>query len=167
MKFLQSKIGSIWFWWILLTIIYALFNAFGYPVDQSEMKYELVGQSDGVTYEDGDFREITFGTYFAQHPVDGILTISASIVGIFVPYGAASLMVFIISFLSWISAVVFLLLMFVANKKLSQLNIGILRKVLLILAILMVLTMIVDLIRETPFVSWSILFHASAPHYCC
>ena len=79
-------------------------------------------------------------------------------IGLFVPYGLLSLMLFLtIPLFAGASLVVFLVLMTIINRKLNKWDLSVGKKILVIFLSLLVLTTIVDLIRFTPFYSW-ILF---------
>lgn len=88
----------------------------------------------------------------------------AGFFGLFAPYGLTSLLSFM-SPPAWISLVVFILLMKYCNKKFSSLNISLGKRILLNLFTLLVITSIIDLIRWTPFESWSIFFNGYMPDY--
>ncbi len=90
----------------------------------------------------------------------------AGFLGLFVPYGLMSLILFF-SPLAWFSLVVFIILMIFADRKLNRGNFSLGKRILLNLLILLVLTTLVDLIRGTAFVSWIIFFQGAHPYHCC
>ena len=95
----------IWLIWLLLTGFYVTLNMVGYPLEQSSMKYELVGPKDGV-YRDGDFVELSFLQFAERHPTQAVLTAVASAVGVFVPYGLEAVLLFVLSpILSFLSLI--------------------------------------------------------------
>jgi hypothetical protein len=113
---------SLWFWWFLLTAIYLLFNAAGYPTG-------------------GDH--------------DILLGYVAGAVGLFVPFGFLSLLL-LMSPTTWLSIPVFLISMWYGEKKLKEKNYSYGKKVLMNLLVLLMITILVDFARMTPWASWSI-----------
>src|SRR3989344_8820665 len=81
----------------------------------------------------------------------------AGFLGLFVPFGMLSLVLFLFPS-GWISLILFIVLIIFADKKLKQFNLNFLQKVLLNIFVLLVITTIVDFVRGTPFMSWAILF---------
>ena len=89
----------------------------------------------------------------------------AGFFGLFVPYGLASLILFI-SPLTWVSLVFFVLSMIFTDRKLNKANLGFGKRILLNLLILLALTTLIDEIRGTPLASW-IIFFSGARFPCC
>jgi hypothetical protein len=118
----KTILSSIWFWWVLTTIIYLIFNLSHYPGNTPSLLGHIAG-----------------------------------FVGLFVPYGMLSSILFLSPF-SWISAVVFLFLMFRAEKELNAKNYNLSKRILINLLILLLLTIAVDAMRGTFFQSWVIFF---------
>lgn len=116
---------SLWFWWLLLTVVYVCMT---------------------FVFFDEQFNSSIIGT-----PLGYMF----GFIGIFVPYGVASFVLFYFP-MTWISFVVFILVMLFAETKLGMMNLSSRRRVALNLLILLVLTITVDLIRDTPFESWDI-----------
>ncbi len=115
---------SIWFWWVLTTVLYLGLNPF----------------MDG------------------NH---GILGYVGGFVGLFVPYGYFSSFLFLASPLSGISVVFFIFAMISLEKMIKIHNLSLVKKILFNLVALMIITAIVDLIRDTPFYSWHIFIQGS------
>ncbi len=86
----------------------------------------------------------------------------AGFIGLFVPYGLTSLILFI-SIRSWISLIVFVVLMKSFDKKLEKGNYSIGKRITLNLLALLVLTTIVDLVRGTGMASWLIFYYGATP----
>ena len=91
----------------------------------------------------------------------------AGFVGLFVPYGLKSLILFIANPLALVSLIVFIILMIFISRRLNRGNFNLSKRILLNLLILLVLTTVVDLIRGTAFMSWIIFFQGAHPFYCC
>ena len=91
----------------------------------------------------------------------------AGFLGLFVPYGYLSLFLFFIdlSGASFVSLVVFVILMFFTDRRLNKENFNFGKRILLNLLILLILTTLVDLIRGTAFMSWIIFFQGAHPQY--
>lgn len=165
-KFLTTS-QMIWIVWLVLTGVYISFNMFGYPMEQTEMKYELVGPDDGV-YGDSDFIELSFIQYSERHPRQAILTTAASVLGVFVPYGLDSGMLFVFSpIFSFLSLIFFVVSMGMSGRVVEKYGTTRIKKIIVALFALALVTIVVDFVRGTPFVSWDILLHAGTPHYCC
>lgn len=118
----NTKFRSLWFWWFLLTAIYLLFNAIGYPA--------------------GDGNIVPLGYI-------------AGAVGLFVPFGFMSLFL-LMSPVTWLSIPVFLISMWYGEKQLKEKNYSYGKKVLMNLLLLLIITILVDFARMTPFASWLI-----------
>ncbi len=88
----------------------------------------------------------------------------AGFIGLFVPYGLPSLILMITPY-SWVSLAVFHLAMFWINRRLKGKNLGLGKRIVLNLLALLILTIIVDLIRLTPFESWRIFFNGAMRNY--
>ncbi|MDO8593814.1 MAG: hypothetical protein Q7R59_02875 [bacterium] len=86
----------------------------------------------------------------------------SGLVGLFVPYGYLSLVLFIFP-LTWVSLVVFLVLMVLIDLKLNKQNFSLSKRILINLLALLILTTMVDLIRGTAFESWWIFFNGGFP----
>jgi hypothetical protein len=84
----------------------------------------------------------------------------AGFVGLFVPYGATSSVLFMAPF-AWISLFAFAYLMYIAERDLSKKNYSLLKRILLNLLILLILTTVVDALRGTFFKSWDIFFRGA------
>lgn len=67
-----------------------------------------------------------------KDPYEIIFSYVAAFVGIFVPYGIPSLILFLVGPMSWVSLVVFLTAMFIANKKIKKLEFSTTKKVAII-----------------------------------
>ncbi len=78
-------------------------------------------------------------------------------VGLFVPYGVLSVMSLMV-LLSFVSFIPFLLIMDFAVENLRVKNYSTTQRILSNLLVLLLITMAVDCIRMTPFVSWTIFF---------
>lgn len=134
---------SIWFWWIILTGIYAVFNVFGYPAEITN--YNV--------------------SFFVQY-------ISAFL-GLFVPFGLGGVALMSLGLIGgsllfvFLPIIIFLFLMFSANKWIQKLGTQFFIKFLLILFSLILITCAVDFARGEPFESWSILLKGGTKHYCC
>ena len=104
---------------------------------------------------------------FSGYPssTTSLLGYVAGFVGLFFPYGWASSILLILSPFSWISVVVFLILMFMAEKELNRKNYGLRKRILINFLILLFLTTAVDLIRGTFFQSWFIFLSGAFPSH--
>lgn len=88
-----------------------------------------------------------------------LLDYIAGFIGLFVPYGVNSLILFFFSPLSWISLLFFIVAMSRVEKYLNTRQASFSRKIIYNFLALMLLTVIVDIIRHTPFESWRIFFN--------
>lgn len=79
----------------------------------------------------------------------------AGLVGLFVPFGFMSL-ILLMTPLGWVSVVLFFVSGYLFSKWLNQQNYSLGKKIVLIFVALLVLTTLVDLVRQTPFASWKI-----------
>ncbi len=121
---------SIWFCWLLTTLIYVVLAFLGYP------KTEIATPLGYV----------------------------AGFVGLFVPYGLASLILFANPF-TWISLLVFLILMFCADRELKRKSYSLVTAILINLLLLLIITIIIDWFRQTPLASWTVFLHGAHPRY--
>lgn len=122
---------SIWFWWLLLTVLYsALSIIFHVPaIDHYPHGAGFIGYVIGF-------------------------------IGLFVPYGPLSIFYFLVSPLSWVSFAFFLYAMFYAEKKLGKAGLTPWKRILMNIFALLLITTMVDIIRPTPFESWQIFLNA-------
>lgn len=89
----------------------------------------------------------------------------AGFLGLFVPYGLISLLLFFISLLAWVSLIIFIILMIFTDQRLNKQNFNLGKRILLNLLTLLALTTLVDFIRGTAFESWIIFFQGKHSHY--
>lgn len=79
----------------------------------------------------------------------------AGAIGLFVPFGILSIL-YLLEPETWLSVPVFAFLMLYAEKKLKEKNYGFIKNLLINLLVLLIITIIVDFARMTPFESWRI-----------
>lgn len=124
----RTILKSIWFWWILTTVVYLILNTGNSTI------------SDRV----------------------------AGFFGLFVPYGFLSLFVAfaepIGTLLTIVSVIFFIFAMRWSNKIINKESNSTVKAILMSLFALLIITMVVDLIRGTPFYSWQILFTGGPQH---
>ena len=160
MKLNRNFLGSILLWWIVLSFVYIVFNIFGFPLGSSELRIDILSNPADGLYTQNDYEEISFSTFVSRHPVKAFLTVTASFLGLFVPYGLPSLMLFL-SISAWYSVLVFVPMIAIADYKIQRSTLPLSDKILLILVCLLVLTLIVDLVRSGSWISWDILLHGA------
>ena len=100
----KNILGSIWFWWLVLTIIYTAFNFFGYPKSFSYNPHRY-------TYQD----PYTHNTIYSLESLDHI----AGLIGLFVPFGMTSLVLLAVP-IFWLSIPVFFIGMYYANQGIEK-----------------------------------------------
>ena len=164
----KKALGSIWLWWLVLTFTYIVFNVAGYPMEEEKMEYSdvvLPPDNDGaISISDlkGEWYS-SLSSFAKVHPLQAFLSKSASFIGIFVPFGLASLVLFAFP-LTWFTIPVFFILMFTSNAVFKEFEIPIGVKIFLILITLIVITTSVDFVRGTPLQSWIIFSQGTMPH---
>jgi len=82
-------------------------------------------------------------------------------IGLFVPYGMISAILFLSSLLSWLSLILFLIAMILVEKFLNKKNYNLKKRILINLLVLLILTFIVDAIRGTYLESWKIFLEGT------
>lgn len=105
--------------------------------------------------------------YPPQEGASSMLGYVAGFVGLFVPFGFMSLILFFVNALTWVGLAAFIGLMLSAEKILMGRNLGLGEKIFFNLLALLIITIIVDLIRGTAFQSFIIFSKGAFPHYCC
>lgn len=85
-----------------------------------------------------------------------LLSHIAGFVGLFVPFGFTSLFL-LMTPLGWVSVILFFVSGHFFSKWLNQQNYSLNKKIIMIFLALLVLTTLVDIVRQTPFASWQIL----------
>ncbi len=91
--------------------------------------------------------------------IGGILSIIARIVGLFVPFGLLSSIMYLAApaILIPIGLFVFIYSMNFANKKIKSKNVSLAKQIGLIFLALFIITFLIDIVRLTPFGSFAIL----------
>ncbi len=164
--------GSIWFWWFVLTFVYVSLNVAGYPMNRYTVTHADVDYAAlaDLPYSAPrpEVEEISLMTFALNHPIDVVFTFGTAFIGVFVPFGAASVLLLVMSMASMngdmgplMAIPVFFILMFVAHKVLKKYEMSPRKKIAVILIALILITMVVDYVRDTPFESWKILMHGS------
>lgn len=85
-----------------------------------------------------------------------LLSYVAGFVGLFVPFGLMSLILLTTPF-GWAGVILFFVCGHFFSKWLNQQNLPFTKKVFLIFLALLLLTTLVDFVRQTPLASWRIL----------
>jgi len=82
--------------------------------------------------------------------------------GLFVPYGFLS---WLLMFYNLLSIPIFFLTMFYAEWTLNKENVSLGKRILFNLIALLLITIVIDLVRFTPFASWNIFFSGHLPRF--
>ncbi|MDO8552458.1 MAG: hypothetical protein Q7S01_02915 [bacterium] len=133
----HKKMDPVWFWWAIFTVIYIAFNLKGFPVNY-----------------------LNLGDYPNGLP---LMSYIAAFFGLFAPYGTLSFISLVTNPLSWVSFVIFFLFMKYISTYIKKHRFSKYQIFFICLLSLLLITIVVDIIRGTPFASWNILFTGHLP----
>jgi hypothetical protein len=104
-------------------------------------------------------------TLIFDYKVGGRIGYAFGVLGLFVPFGILSTLTLVHPF-GWASVVFFIVAMFYLSNKLNSRDLSPMSRIIINLALLLLITFVVDLIRLTPLGSWELL-QAQGRFRCC